>query len=360
MMKSKYQQGTVIIITLWTITLMTILITVIAGRVRLSSQAALRQQEELTVWANTVAAINQAEMELMMERMPAPPTVIDDLSEIGTNPAYRFDGEELTLHYPAAESMTVRIYDHAGKINIREISRPRMRELLEKRLGEDQDSYIDELIDAWGDWLDLSDGVSVNGAERDYYLSLDQPYIPRNGKLESVDEILSIRGFDEVFADVNMEAAFTLYTDNELVNLNLATREAMQLLPGLDDELIDELIAYRQENEFTGNGDVAQIVPAENMAELRRWLNSRKTSNFYTIMAYQKVSMNALNDNPDSEDVDNEILIDLSSHAYAEIVEIDSFTNKPKILRVNPYERIPERGMLQLDGLERLERIEGN
>lgn len=349
-MKIKHQHGTVIIITLWTIILITLLITVIASRVRLSSQAAFQQQEELTVWANTVAAINQAEMELMLEKMPQPSRTIDDLSEIGKNPVYRFNGQELTLNYPAAESMTVRIYDHAGKINLREIGRPRMRQLLEKKLGEDQDIYIDELIAAWSDWLDLNQAETINGAEEDYYLSLDQAYIPRNGKLETVDEILAVRGFDEVFADVNMEAAFTLYTDNELVNLNLATREAMSLLPGLDEELIEEIIAYRQQNEFTGNGDVAQIVPAENMAELRRWLNSRKTSNFYTIMVYQKAFLpDAVADSLLDESFDTQTLEDFSIYAYAEIVEIDSFTNRPKILRVNPYERIPQREPLELE-----------
>ena len=67
------QRGTVIIVTLWTITLLTILITVLAGQIRLSAQAAFFHQQDLRSWANVQAAVNQAEMELMLEYMPRPP-----------------------------------------------------------------------------------------------------------------------------------------------------------------------------------------------------------------------------------------------------------------------------------------------
>lgn len=343
-MKRFHEQGSVIVVTLWTVILLTILITVIAGQIRLSSRAAYYQQEELVDWANTLSAINQAEMELMMERMPRPPENVDDLNDINKNPAYRFNGQELTLHYPQAEGVTVRIYDHAGKINLREIGRPRMRALLEKRLGEDADDRIDELIAAWGDWVDLSDSTGIDGAERDYYEALDNPYIPRNGKVETVEEFLHIRGFDEVFADIDLDAAFTLYTDDELVNLNLATVEAMRLLPGLDDELIAEIVAYRQDNEFRGNGDVAQIVPAENMAELRPWLNSRRTTSFYTIMAYKKQTEEGY-----PFDDDELVEMDVTKSAFSEIVEIRSFNDKPRVLKINPYQDIPIRLMVRTE-----------
>lgn len=336
--KQRKEQGSVIVVTLWTVVLLTILITVIAGQIRLSSRAAFHQQEELGDWANIVSAVNQAEMELMLERMPRPPVTIENLNDINRNPLFRFNGQELNLHYPQAEGMTVRIYDHAGKINLREIGRPRMRALLEKRLGEDADGQIDELIAAWGDWVDLSDSAGINGAEREYYESLDKPYIPRNGKIETVEEILHIRGFDEVFADVDLDAAFTLYTDDELINLNLATVEAMQLLPGLDDELIAEIVAFRAVNEFRGNGDVAQIVPAENMAELRPWLNSQRTTNFYTIMAYEKL---VVEEYPFGDD--ELVEVDATKTAFSETVEIRSFNDKPKVLKINPYQNIPIR-----------------
>ncbi|OAI56400.1 hypothetical protein AYO47_09065 [Planctomyces sp. SCGC AG-212-M04] len=44
------------------------------------------------------------------------------------------------------------------------------------------------------DWLDADDEPRELGAEIGYYSSLDPPYAPRNGKLETLDELLKIQG----------------------------------------------------------------------------------------------------------------------------------------------------------------------
>ncbi len=319
------QRGTVLIITLWTITLLTILVTVLAGQIRLSARAALFHQEDLDNWAQLLAAVNQAEMELMIELMQDPIQNLQDQIDNPLNPLYRYRGGELELVYPQAEEVVVRIWDHAGKINLTELGRPRLRALLEKKLGEDADPQrLDELMSAWADWMDLNAQPGINGAEGEYYNEQELPYEPRNGRLETVEEILEIRGFAEVFGDVDLDAAFTLYGENDLVNLNLATVETMRLLPGLDEELIDQILAWREENEFLGNGDVAQIIPAENMADLRPWLSSRKVTSYFTIMAYRRQT-------PDN------------AQAFAEIVEISSFTARPHVMKINPYQNIPVR-----------------
>ena len=60
--RSLQQRGSVIIVALWTITLMTILVTVIASQNRLSAQVAHFHQQELATWTSEQAAINRAEM----------------------------------------------------------------------------------------------------------------------------------------------------------------------------------------------------------------------------------------------------------------------------------------------------------
>jgi general secretion pathway protein K len=351
------QHGTVLIVTLWTITLLTILVTVLAGQSRLSARATQFHQEELAIWANVVAAVNQAEMELMLDLMDPPVLTPEEQAENAITPHYRnYRGAPLQLSWPQADDIIVRIWDHAGKINLTELSRPRMRAMLEKKLGTDADiDQLDELMAAWNDWTDLNSLAAPNGAEDDYYGDQEQPYASRDGRIETVEEILEIRGFAEVFADVDLDAAFTLYGDQDLVNLNVATVEAMRLLPGLDEELIDRIIVWRETNEFVGNGDVAQLVPAENMGELRPWLNSRRVTAHFTIMAYRRQTP----DNAAAEELaeagflDDSIAIedptDSATTAYAEIVEINSFTNKPRVLKINPYQSIPIRKIATID-----------
>ncbi len=51
-----------------------------------------------------------------------------------------------------------------------------------------------DIADAILDWLDADDDPRIEGAEWDYYATLDPPYQPRNGPIESLDELLLVRG----------------------------------------------------------------------------------------------------------------------------------------------------------------------
>lgn len=51
-----------------------------------------------------------------------------------------------------------------------------------------------ELADAILDWIDKDDETRVGGAEADYYLSLPNPYSPRNSSPRTIGELLLVRG----------------------------------------------------------------------------------------------------------------------------------------------------------------------
>lgn len=341
------QRGSVIIIVLWTSVLLTVLVTVMAGKVQLSAKTAFHNRTAVTDLARISSAANQAEMELMLERMSAPIDRVIELDEDGNfrDPLYRFNGRALSLFYPTDEDMVVRIFDHAGKINLNGIRREQLQLLIEKRLGPDPDyEQVQELLDAWADWTDLNDGTSLNGAEKEYYESLDPPYSPRNnGELDSVEELRLIRGFDELFKDVNLEAAFTIYGSGQNVNLNLATREAMQLLPGLTDEYIEEIIAYRERHDFRSKQEVGNLIPTENFVELSNWIGFTYTS-FYSIFAYPKLAV----ENEESEGAQSEAL-DTVEQAYMEIVEVRTYAERARVYKVDPYGRLPDTRPAQVD-----------
>ena len=341
----KRQKGTVIIIVLWTSVLLTVLVTAMASKVRLSAQTAIHNSEASSQWAELTGAVSHAEMELMMERMPRPVGEVLEETDEGEvrNPPYRFNGQELTLNYAISEELVVRIYDHAGKINLNRIPRRNMQLLIEKRLGglDADPEQVQELLAAWTDWTDLNDLEGLNGAEKDYYEDLEQGYVPRNNpELDTVDEILHIRGFAELFAGVNLDAAFTIYGNTRTVNLNLATREAMELLPGLDEELIENIIGYRDREDLQNRAEIAEIVPFENLQELSAWVGNN-TSNIYSLFAYSKTEM---------DEQELEVLLEIDeftnpdpvTQAYSEIIEVRSYNNLPTVYKIDPYGRLPD------------------
>ncbi len=50
------------------------------------------------------------------------------------------------------------------------------------------------IADAILDWLDPDDTPRDNGAEADYYAALNPPYAPKNGPIDTIEELLLVRG----------------------------------------------------------------------------------------------------------------------------------------------------------------------
>lgn len=344
-MTVKKQSGTVIIIVLWTSVLLTVLVTAMAGRVRLSAQTAMHNQEASQQWAQLIGAVNQAEMELMLDRMPLPVGFEQEQTEEGEirDRLYRYNGQPLTLNYPQAEDIVVRIYDHAGKINLNRIPRRNMQLLIEKRLGgiEADPEQVQDLLSAWTDWTDLNDLDGLNGAEKDYYLEQEQPFTPRNNpELDTVEEIEHIRGFAELFEGVNLDAAFTVYGNLRTVNLNVATREAMLLLPGLDEELVENILAFRELEDIDDRGEIGEIVPIENLQELSAWIGNN-TTNVYSVFVYPRIEI-AEEELQQLQEEDPFTNPDLVTQAFTEILEVRGYNNLPVIYKIDPYGRVPD------------------
>ncbi len=345
MTSAQRQRGAVLIIVLWTAVLLTVLVTAMAYRTRLVAATAANNRSATLAWAEVMGAVNHAEMELMLERMDLPLGVPLELAENGEilTPAYRFNGQALQLHYPVADNLVVRIYDHAGKINLNRINRQDMQALLTHWLGgiEADPQQVQDLLAAWTDWTDLNDLEALGGAESGHYQNLEPGYSPRNSpELDSVEEVSLIRGFDELLEGVNLEAAFTIHGNGRRINLNLATREAMRLLPGLTPETIENIIAWREREDISNMAEIGQIVPLEELQELAPWVGTN-TSNIYTLFVYPKLE-------PDAETIarleaeDEFHNPDLVSHGYMEILEVRGFSNEPIIHHVNPHGRLPD------------------
>ncbi len=340
------QRGAVIIVVLWISVLLTVLVTAMVFRVRLSAAAAVNNRDASLAWAELMGAVSHAEMELMLERMEFPvgePLRLSADGEVLT-PAYRFNGQTLQLEYPVDSGMVVRIYDHAGKINLNRINRQDMQTLVTHWLGglEADPEEVEELLAAWTDWTDLNELEGVGGAETEYYQELENGgYTPRNNpELDSVDELRLIRGFDELLAGVNLEAAFTVYGNGRRLNLNLASREAMRLLPGLTEETIENLIAYREREDISNMAEIGEIVPFEDLQELAPWVGTN-TSNIYTLFVYPRLELG-----PEQaarlQEEDEFYNPDPATRGYMQILEVRGYNNPPIIHHINPYGELPD------------------
>src|SRR5438445_7295197 len=75
-----------------------------------------------------------------------------------------------------------------------------------------------EIAAAIMDWRDEGNAVSPGGAEAEYYLSLQPPYLPRNGPLQTVRELLMVRGISRQLlfgSDVHQNGGLDVASENE-------------------------------------------------------------------------------------------------------------------------------------------------
>ena len=118
-----------------------------------------------------------------------------------------------------------------------------------------------KLIESFLDWTDVDDAVRPDGAEDDYYGSLEKPYKVKNGPLDTTGELLLVKGFtktvlsggtieagrpdEEPVMTSGIEDMLTTYGDGK-VNVNAAGRRVLMTLPDVDDAIADTIIEERQ------------------------------------------------------------------------------------------------------------------
>jgi len=371
-LQQKTQKGAILLIVLWFLVVAAILVATMSTETQLSARIVAHQNDNLDTWSETLTALRVAEMELMIAFMPLHPDTYKNIPlDERKNPRYRFDGRELgekDFAYDIPQNVTVRIYDHAGKINLLRLSENQLRQLLKKQLGDNQTDKIDELVHAWQDWIDADDLKRTNGAEKEYYERLKQPYQPRNAILETVDELRLIKGFDEVFKGVDLNTAFTVYSSISGVNPNIATREALLLLPGLDSESVDKILVHRREEELKSHNDFNRFIELEDIGLFLPWVNF-SVSPYFSIAVQNKKPQFVLEEEQKNDKTKNNAAPsaeELAAQRQAQVqnergylvtVMTQGSQKKPRTLYVNPYSVLPDNRHMNMT-LEELEERE--
>ncbi len=123
-----------------------------------------------------------------------------------------------------------------------------------------------ELIESFLDWTDKDDEPRFDGAEtEDYYATeCDPPYQCKNSELDTVDELLLVKGFtrtilyggvlkgefegfedQEEFPISGIADLLTVYGSDK-ININAASPRVLMTLPGVDQDVAQGIIDQRE------------------------------------------------------------------------------------------------------------------
>ena len=121
-----------------------------------------------------------------------------------------------------------------------------------------------EIMDAILDWIDTDEQKRPLGAEREYYMALKRPYAPKNGPLDSLGELLLIKGMDaSTFYGTDeregLRNYLTVHSDGR-ININTASLPVlMSLSPKVDQVMAQAALAYRAEKPFRKAEDLRSV-----------------------------------------------------------------------------------------------------
>ncbi len=242
------KRGVALILVLW---IMVILIA-IAAEFTLSMRTELNItrnfMEEEESYQLALAGIEQAKLEIITAKEPFYAYMNEDgilvFGDDDINPVRRGKLENGMFSY--------KIIDEDRKLSINTASLPQLKYLI-KNTGVDI-TDVDTIVDSIIDWRDTNNLHMINGAEEDYYQSLENPYSCKDGPFDIIDELLLVKGVNrEIFYGFQGEgeekkyigiAQFLTAWNSMRININTASREVLEAVLGLT--AADNIISQRE------------------------------------------------------------------------------------------------------------------
>jgi len=224
----KSQRGVALVLVLW----VSVLLTVIA-----SSFIVERRTETLVIhnsasMARAEAAANAAVWKAVHE-MYRTDNSPDAWRKDGAPHEWSFDGVPVR----------VELLDESAKIDINTAADPLLRGLL-LSVGLKEEEAT-QLLDAILDWRDPDSLKRPSGAEEADYRAAGLNYKPANSSFQAIEELQLVLGMrPDIYR--RLAPSITVFSRQPGVNAQLASREVLLAIPGVNAEIADHYIAQRE------------------------------------------------------------------------------------------------------------------
>ena len=284
--RPRRDEGVALILALLFIVLLSVLVVDFSYEMQVEASFAMNQGNDLEAFLAAKSAVAKGiavlAEDLLDEEIQGTPPVDSMLDGVPWALPQPFEPMNEAL-------MRTSTADEYGKINLNALvdnsqGAPEVREELRAALVEfftlrDPQSRVppETIVDAIVDWLDYDDddATEPDGAENDYYLGLENPYPCKNGPMDSIEELLLIKGItpELYFGDPKQEDQLplpeylTVHGDWQgRVNANTALPETLAaMIAGFTDGTADLAVADQIYED-------ARAQPFSNVSELNQYV----------------------------------------------------------------------------------------
>lgn len=271
-MNSCSNGGSALLVALWAIVILSLLVGGIAFDMQIEAKIVSHARKRMKArhlaragieWSKAVLArreeISEADAELISESGE------NEMDVAALNLSRGIGAKNQVVELGEGE-FTVDIVPESSKRNVNKLQLEDWEELLD--ITNVPEERWPELIDCFNDWVDENDTHLLNGAEQDDPYYQEEGIAVKNAPVDTVDELLLIKGFDEKVLyggeteDEDEEpmlgiAQHLTTWGSGKVNINDASREVLLTLADIaDDFWIDAIIDLRKgEDGEAGTAD---------------------------------------------------------------------------------------------------------
>jgi len=177
------QRGVVLIAVLWICALIMWFALQISAETRLQGEEQIQSIRKSQALYLAIGASYEA-----LARMGQPPPLsADEPPDLNWQP----DGRPRLVEYGTGRALVI-IESEDQKVNVNRSGQPQLKQVME-RSGADE-VLAERLSDFIMDFIDQDDTTRMHGAEKDHYTRAGLNYVPFNGPLTSLDQLLLIPG----------------------------------------------------------------------------------------------------------------------------------------------------------------------
>ena len=230
-MRRSKNKGTVLIITIWITTILAGLAITLAWRIRTES---LMVENQIAA-AKAEYAINGV-IEYVKANASSSSTSSDDYEQVELGDCYYW---VIKPDLSSEREVSYGLVEESSKINLNTAT----QEVMLKLPG-----MTNELAASIIDWRDENSEVTVGGAENEYYLLQPEKYECKNSDLETVEEVLLIKGGDrDVLFGTDRNVNGML--DDQYSENGIGSQENV-----FDAGFVNYVTVYSNENNVDANG----------------------------------------------------------------------------------------------------------
>ena len=274
-------QGSILIITIWSICFLSTLAVILGLGVRQKLQLVQRLDERDKLHLVAAAGIRRAIVQIGQDKESTfcsfqdmcadDPSLFKEMELGDGRVSIRYD-----LFDDASGQMKARygLVDEERKINVNTVDAEVMERLFKVVLDADE-VYAQDLAASIVDWRDADSELStpVGSAEDSFYRNLAyNPYEAKDAPLEALDELRLVKGVDANSME-KLKDYLTVFGDGK-ININTAPR-AVLLAVGMSTYLADKVLSHRmgKDGALGSKDDNAFDVSTNIVSDLSQFIN---------------------------------------------------------------------------------------